>query len=524
MRRSSVASPLAASLLGTLLAGSIASAAEPLVIHEWGTFTSLQDEQGRTIGGLNVDEEFLPPFVHNLDPVRIGYLSEVPATRIFKGMSACNPTVTMRLETPVVYVHLPPGQESATFDLSATFHGGFLSQFYPMAEPSVDRRPLRWQDVTTTCQVDGKETSSTERQLQVLAPGENGATTWQRWQAPVLTPATTSTLTWRRIRVGDTTAGPETDSPIWLAPRQVDAANLTVGHEQERYLFYRGLANLDAPLVAKRSADGRSLRVTPRGGALDPSTVPRLWLADLRGDGTAAFCTVAAAIRHPQSTDEPAFSDIPAAFTPDDYSSARLATLRQELQAALVADGLFADEALALLNTWEASYFKAPGQRLFFLVPRAWTDRVLPLTTSIPAVISRSMVGRIEVVSPTQRQALTTIADGPVSTGEWFDRLIEVSEEKSGEERTAAIDLMFRLRQGQNGLFAKFEVTLPPDYQAYLSLGRFRDALLWDAQRVAPDVELAKFLRTYVANEKTFIQDWQKAALAAKPTVARKTR
>jgi hypothetical protein len=29
----------------------------PLVVHEWVTFTSLQDEQGNAIGGINTDDE-----------------------------------------------------------------------------------------------------------------------------------------------------------------------------------------------------------------------------------------------------------------------------------------------------------------------------------------------------------------------------------------------------------------------------------------------------------------------------------
>jgi len=37
-----------------------------MVVHEWGTFTSLQDETGRTIGGINADVEPLPSFVHDL--------------------------------------------------------------------------------------------------------------------------------------------------------------------------------------------------------------------------------------------------------------------------------------------------------------------------------------------------------------------------------------------------------------------------------------------------------------------------
>src|ERR1700732_1534358 len=41
-------------------------AAKKLVIHEWGTFTSLQDEDGKAVGGINTDDEPVPAFVHQL--------------------------------------------------------------------------------------------------------------------------------------------------------------------------------------------------------------------------------------------------------------------------------------------------------------------------------------------------------------------------------------------------------------------------------------------------------------------------
>jgi len=44
------------------------SAQEKWTIHEWGTFTSLQNESGDTLSGVNTDDEPVPDFVH-----RIGY-------------------------------------------------------------------------------------------------------------------------------------------------------------------------------------------------------------------------------------------------------------------------------------------------------------------------------------------------------------------------------------------------------------------------------------------------------------------
>jgi hypothetical protein len=39
-----------------------------LIVHEWGTFTTLQDENGRELSGINVDDEPVPKFVHDVNP------------------------------------------------------------------------------------------------------------------------------------------------------------------------------------------------------------------------------------------------------------------------------------------------------------------------------------------------------------------------------------------------------------------------------------------------------------------------
>ena len=41
----------------------------------------------------------------------------------------------MRLETPVLYFHLPPGaSKPLTASVNVAFRGGWLTQFYPAAE------------------------------------------------------------------------------------------------------------------------------------------------------------------------------------------------------------------------------------------------------------------------------------------------------------------------------------------------------------------------------------------------------
>src|SRR5690349_16153967 len=82
-----------------LAATVILGAGEPsLVVHEWGTFTSLQDESGEAIPGVNSDDEPLPLFTHNLA------LMLIIGTPV-QGAPKCHPDVTLRLETPVIYFH-----------------------------------------------------------------------------------------------------------------------------------------------------------------------------------------------------------------------------------------------------------------------------------------------------------------------------------------------------------------------------------------------------------------------------------
>ena len=50
-----------------------------------------------------------------------------------------------------------------------------------------------------------------------------------------------------------------------------------------------------------------------------------------------------------------------------------------------------------MLNTWKASYFQKAGLRVFYMVPRAWTDYFLPLEFSVPSRVNRVIVGRIDL-------------------------------------------------------------------------------------------------------------------------------
>jgi hypothetical protein len=442
------------------------AAAEPVAVHEWGTFTALHDEDGRAIGGINTDDEPLPPFVHDVSRLLLITPTELPPM-FFQGAPSCHRDVTMRLETPVLYFH-PPSAAPCVADVRVAFAGGWLTQYYPDA----------------VCTAPG------------LDPDADTA-------FGPLRADTRGSLAWTGLAVGGDAPGPETRAHVWLAPRQVQAAAVTTAAgEHEKYLFYRGVGHLDAPLSVVRVAADRVRLASRLDPADQPLPITRLWLVDIRADGKAAQRTLPGlTIGADRSDHGTTLTEVGTAFAPGDYGDGQ--PLRREMRAALIADGLAADEAQALLDTWELSYFKSAGLRLFFLLPQAWTDRVLPLTVALSggasARITRTMVGRIELVSPEQRRLLQVIADGPTSDPKWLQGFLygEGKPDPGDSAWAARFQERWRVANAETGGLAKAGAPIPADYRAYLALGRFRNALLLDEAQRRPSANLARFIGNY---------------------------
>ena len=88
--------------------------------------------------------------------------------------------------------------------------------------------------------------------------------------------------------------------------------------------------------------------------------------------------------------------------------TADIAALHRDMASALVDAGLFPKEAAAMIETWRDSWFEE-GMRIFYILPRAAVDSVLPLKiTPAPSNTVRVFVGRVEVLSPAMQQSLRT--------------------------------------------------------------------------------------------------------------------
>src|SRR6187455_554925 len=169
-----------------------AGAASPLVVHEWGTFTSFQDAEGRTISGINVDDEPVPGFVHRLGVVEPFRTTALPANWS-QGAPRCHADVTLRLETPVLYFYPPADWVSTPFDVHATFVGGWLTEYYPAAAAERAGFPA------------------------------------------VLDSQARGSLLWRQVQVDPDSKLllHDTNWPVWTAPRQVGASVVFVPELKE---------------------------------------------------------------------------------------------------------------------------------------------------------------------------------------------------------------------------------------------------------------------------------------------------
>jgi hypothetical protein len=179
-----------------------------LVVHEWGTFTSVADERGLPVQWAPLSgTEDLPCFVSRLD---------LKNYKAFPGL--------VRMETPVLFFY---SQRPMTASVQVDFPKGWITEYYP--QPSNVSKEDGENSYTGT---DYKNGRADWTSVEIL-PGEN----------PVL----------------PTSKG----ASRYYAARETDAAALRVGTQNEKMIFYRGIGSFIPPLQPKFMPDGKlRLRTT----------------------------------------------------------------------------------------------------------------------------------------------------------------------------------------------------------------------------------------------------------------------
>ena len=319
-----------------------------LIVHEWGTFTSIQDPTGVALGGMHHDDAPLPSFV-----VQRGFA--VAATRAASGVAHMEEP-TQRMETPVLYLH---SARKLAVSVRVNFPNGLMTQWYP----------------------DCSEVLPAAKAVEHVAGGS------LKWQVDV-DPALDHALA----------PGVATDS-IWAPSRQVQVASLRArlgkADQVEKFLFYRGVGKFDTPIVVQ-APDAAALHVSNRA----PEAVPAAFLLSVTDADHAAFAPLGRLVGRTTM-----HVPLPTQFLP---MATYLAQARPAIAQVLQDSGLYADEAWALVNTWSKSYFQTPGTRVLFVLPQPWTDALLPLTVvPRPDKTVRTLIGRIEVLTAPQLAQLT---------------------------------------------------------------------------------------------------------------------
>ena len=107
-----------------------------------------------------------------------------------------------------------------------------------------------------------------------------------------------------------------------------------------------------------------------------------------------------------------------------------------DLEEILLDQGLYRDEAHAMVETWKDSWFEE-GSRLIYIVPRGFIDNVLPLTINpAPGQIVRVFVGRLEIVTPaTARAVKAAVARNDEATLKKYGRFLEPIVQAVREEQ-----------------------------------------------------------------------------------------
>ncbi len=354
-------------LLSLLLVSSLQAEDPPkLVVHEWGTFTSVSGSDGvalewRPLSGPSD----LPGFVHgaggNIHGSRSYEAGDCTCPECIRTNHAdcrcCKKCMkgTVRMETPVIYFYADRECEAY---VQVGFPKGRITEWYPWA--------------------------------QEASPGRG--------------------IDWGRFKI---LPGAKADLPTekgddhYYAARETDSALLRVcgsngRSETEKFLFYRGVGTFALPLSATLQEDTLILHNVQTGHKL--SDIHYLaFFGDAKG-GSRGWCGQVAGE-----------TQAGMKVSPGVWKNGKLGVpakeFKEDLRRMLVAAGLYEKEAVAMIETWKDSWF-GPGLRVFYILPREEVDRILPLTIApTPGELKRVMVARLEILTPELEKEILDLVD-----------------------------------------------------------------------------------------------------------------
>src|ERR1051325_3514868 len=230
---------------GSAFAGN--NGVENYVAHEWGTFTSVQGAEGVLLPWNPLQTTQLPKFVYDWN--RPG-LNRRPAGALNHDTKSLFVTL-QRMETPVIYFY---SDHERLVDVTVRFPLGLITEWFPQAQ---DIGPSAFPPNKLATALDGLA------QQAGVSPRITFASMFGKKGVP------DSRIAWRQVHLLPAAQhGPEAgENPApasanhYFAARETDAAWVRVKSpdrtapaiEQEKFLFYRGVANFKTPLQIRFS-------------------------------------------------------------------------------------------------------------------------------------------------------------------------------------------------------------------------------------------------------------------------------
>ncbi|MGZ5279897.1 MAG: hypothetical protein ACXWC9_08145 [Pseudobdellovibrionaceae bacterium] len=367
------------SILTTALASLVMSQGHAMVVHEWGTFTSLQGSNGKDQIGIYHDDEKLPDFVHGLGEILGKPIVQVPVDHgvcEIKGVPCSvlrDNRITQRMETPVVYFY-NDGPVEQSVSVQVGFPLGVISETYP-------------------------------------APAETfpgiGAT------------ELTNGLARFDVRVQPLTSNialPFVEATnIYSHARNVASSPILAGTgsftEREKFIFYRGVGKFEGSLeVNTELSHGVDFPILKNINPRTDSPIQEMILIHTDSLGRSAFQVLFA---KGQTKSFAAGHAIPLDFSLITAPRQDPFSLGQTVLNALVRSGLKTDESQAMVDTWGHGYFRTPGLRILYILAPETLERILPMSVSPrPVELVRTMVGRLEILTENEEsEILSAIAE-----------------------------------------------------------------------------------------------------------------
>ena len=313
---------------------------------------------------------------------------------------------TVRMETPVLYFYSP---NETTVSVRVGFSQGVITEWYPHAS-HIEPNP--------------KSVLDGEALFKHHADGSIA------WDSVTVAPGLSPSL-------------PRDDRDNhYYAARETSAAPVVVRNgnamEQEKFLFYRGVSVFPVPVAAQETSDGKVLVTNLR-----PDEIPGVILFERRGDKLGF--RLGGALQREATLDPPELNST-------------LESMSRDLEGMIIAQGLYPDEAHAMIETWHESWFEE-GSRLLYIVPVHFVDQVLPLSINpMPGQVVRVFVGRLELISPaTERAVEDALAAHDISTILRYGRFLQPIMEQLEAENPA------RAQQLEKELMATYNVQTVDD-------------------------------------------------------------